>query len=178
MTATGVDGAGWDNGYFLEESMMKNRWVIAAILAFALAGCKSAPPRWPAAGDVHWSTYTRADVGFSVSVPDIFRPEQIGDDTVFYANGFPIFRVLWVDEAAARQRGLWVASQPVGTVTVAGQPARHYVYDHGDFVTYTPTIAYVLPWHGKQLGIEFRIDGDSLNATAQHMLDSFERTRE
>lgn len=157
---------------------MKARLLGSAILALFLAGCKSTPPVWPAASDVRWSTYTRADVGLSVAVPDTFRPEQIGDDTVFYANSFPIFRVLWVDEAAARQRGLWVVNQPVETATVAGQLAQHYVYDHGDFVTYTPTIAYVLSWHGKQLGIEFRIDGDALNDAAQHVLDSFRLTGE
>jgi hypothetical protein len=138
-----------------------------------LAGCKSSPPAWPAESDVRWATYARHDVGFSVEHPDIFRPEQNGDDTVFYYNGFPIFRVLLVDEQAAGRRGLWLVSRPVESVTVAGQPAQRYVYDHGDFATYTPTIAYVLPHHNKQLGIEFRIDGATLNATAQHMLDSF-----
>ncbi len=157
---------------------MKTRLLGITIVALILAGCKSTPPAWPRAADVRWSTYTRTDVGFSVAVPETFRSEQNGDDTVFYASGFPIFRVLWVDEEAARRRGLWVVSQPVETVTVAGQPAQRYVYDHGDFVTYTPTIAYVLPWHGKQLGIEFRIDGDALNDTAQHMLDSFRLTGE
>ena len=146
------------------------------VLAAPLASCKSSPPAWPAAQDVHWSTYTREDVGFSLEHPDTFRPEQNGDDTVFYNNGFPSFRVLLVDAPAAKRRGLWVVSQPLETVTVAGQPAQRYVYDHGDFVTYTPTVAYVLPQYDKQLGIEFRTDGTTLNATAQHMLDSFRLT--
>ncbi len=157
---------------------MKAHLLAAVILTLFLAGCKSAPPAWPALTGVHWATYTRDDVGFSIDYPDSFRPEQIGDDTVFYASGFPIFRVLLVDDKAAKQRGLWVISQPIDMVTVAGQPAQRYAYDHGDFITYTPTIAYVMPWHGKQLGVEFRIDGDSLNETARHMLDSFRLTGE
>ena len=154
-------------------NMKAARILIMALLALLVAGCRSSPPAWPAEASVHWETYSRDDVGFSIEYPDSFRPEQIGDDTVFYANGFPIFRILLVDEQSARQRGLWVVSRPVDTATLAGQPAQRYVYEHGDFFTYTPTIAHVLPWHGKELGIEFRIDGDSLNATAQHMLDSF-----
>lgn len=154
--------------------MMKNRLLAAVFVALFLAGCKSAPPAWPAESAVHWATYTRDDVGFRIDYPDSFRPEQNGDDTVFSANGFPIFRVVLVDAEAAKQRGLWVGSRPVETVTVGGQPAQRYVYDHGDFITYTPTVAYVLPRHGKQLGIEFRIDGDTLNETARHMLESFQ----
>ena len=154
------------------------RWLVRCfLLATMLAGCESPPPAWPAAESVTWATYARADVGFSVDYPKTFRPEQLGDDTVFYYNGFPIFRVLLVDEQAARERGLWVISRPVATLTLAGQTAQRYVYDHGDFVTYTPTIAYVVPHAGKQLGVEFRIDGVALNATAQHMLDSFQLDR-
>lgn len=147
--------------------------LIIVAAALALVGCLSAPPAWPGLENVKWATYGRADVGFSVDYPESFRPQQIGDDTVFYYQDFPIFRVLLVDEPAARERGLWVVSGPLDTVTVAGRAARRYVYDHSDFMTYTPTIAYVLPHAGKQLGIEFRIDGATLNATAQHMLESF-----
>lgn len=158
----------------MKQARLSIMWVV---LVSMLVGCKSSPPAWPAAADVRWATYARDDVGFSVEYPDTFRSEQIGDDTVFYANGFPIFRVLLVNVEAARQRGLWAVSKPVEAVTIAGQAAQRYAYNHGDFVTYTPTIAYVLPWHDKELGIEFRMGGDVLNDTAQHMLDSFRLTR-
>lgn len=158
------------------RTVFTNTTFLLIVLAVVLASCQSSPPQWPRADAVQWEPYTRADIGWSVETPTTFQPDQVGDDTVFRYHGFPIFRVLFVDDAAARQRGLWAQSRPIGAVTIDGRPAAAYSYDHEDFFTYTHTLAYVLPYQGKQLGIEFRTEGENLDATQQRILSSFRMT--
>lgn len=150
--------------------------MLTLLLAFAVAGCRDAAPAFPA-GPVPWQSYARSDIGFTIDVPAGFQAEQIGGDTVFRYEGFPVLRVLLVDAEAARTRGLWATSQPVGEAQVGGQTAAVYAYDHQDLFTYTHTLAYVLPRGDKQLGIEFRTESDRLDATEQHILNSFQFTQ-
>jgi hypothetical protein len=133
---------------------------------------RNSPPGWPSADSGEWLTYKREDVGLTIDVPAGFTAEQLGNDTVFRYQGFPILRVLLVDDEAARRRGLWVVGVPTDEVEVDGRKAQFYSYNHKDFFSYTHTLAYVLPYAGKQLGIEFRTDGEALNAMQQQILDS------
>lgn len=147
--------------------------LLTLLLAFAVTDCRDVAPTFPA-GPTPWQSYTRPDIGFTIDVPAGFEAEQVGDDTVFRYQGFPVLRVLLVDAEAARTRGLWVTSKPVGQAQVAGQTAEVYAYDHQDLFTYTHTLAYVLPHGDKQLGIEFRTASDTLDATEQRILNSFQ----
>ncbi len=146
--------------------------MLTLLLAFAVADCRDVAPVFPS-GPVPWQSYARPDIGFTLDVPAGFEAEQVGDDTVFRYQGFPVLRVLLVDAEAARTRGLWATSEPVGQAQVGGQTADVYAYDHQDLFTYTHTLAYVLPRGDKQLGIEFRTADDTLDRTEQRILDSF-----
>ena len=151
-------------------------FMLTLFLAFALANCRDVAPAFPT-GPVPWQSYARPDIGFTIDAPAEFQVEQNSSDTVFRYQGFPVLRVLLVDAEAARARGLWATSQPIGQAQVAGQTADVYAYDHQDLFTYTHTLAYVLPHGEQQLGIEFRTEGDTLDATEGRILASFRLTR-
>lgn len=61
-------------------------------------------------------------------------------------------------------------------IELDGRPGKKYVYDHRDGPFRARTIAYVIPYRDKYLGLEFQTDRE-LYAVQLHILASFTLTR-
>jgi hypothetical protein len=110
---------------------------------------------------VGWLTYTDTSLGISVPYPDIYRVESSDDGSyvAFRHRSFTPMIIRFVDEQDGRQRGLWFASKPAGESLLGGVPAQRYIYKHYDGPFGARMIAYVIPYKGKYLGMEFRSNG-------------------
>ena len=71
---------------------------------------------------------------------------------------------------------MWFGHAPANEIELGGKKGFKYTYDHYDGPFYSRTIAYVIAYRGKYLGLEFRTDRD-LDAIYQDILASFEFTQ-
>lgn len=152
-------------------------------LALLAAGLAGACDRTPVATQrldpdrLRWRTYTDLTLGYSIDYPEDFEMLIRGTGEAHfrfssvYSTGVPA-RVVHVSEEEARRRGLWSSKFITGPATLGGRPGERYVYTHADGPFYSRTVAYVVPYRGKMLGLEFRGQGD-LDRVQQRMLDSF-----
>lgn len=156
--------------------------VALTMAALGLAGCYGGTTVTVGADEVGWRTYTNRKLGYSVSHPDALEPQEHGAEVLFrgagplglhlpFVGGVPAL-VRWEGEAEGRRRGAWFGTEPAGPITLDGVAGLKYVYVHHDGPSPAPTIAYVVPFRGKFLALEFRSDGD-IDRVQQRMLDSF-----
>jgi hypothetical protein len=143
--------------------------LLLASLALATLGCKVEPIDLPPPQG--WHSYENATLGVALDVPDFFEVREYGGGAMFRLHGANAVLLRFVDEAEARQRGLWVGTPPAGPISLGGRAGEHYVYRHGDGPVYSVTEAYVICYRGKQLGLEFRTRKDA--GVRQRMLSSF-----
>jgi hypothetical protein len=143
---------------------------LALLAAMTLTGlgCKVEPIDLPLAHG--WRSYENPGLGVALDVPDFFEVHEYGSGVLFRLHGANAVLLRFVDAAEARQRGLWVGTAPAGPITLGGRAGERYVYKHGDGPVYSVTEAYVIPYRGKQLGLEFRTRGDA--EVRQRMLAS------
>ena len=145
----------------------------AAVLAFALLaalGCKAGPIDVPQPQG--WREYRNDSLGVAFDVPDFFEMRDHGDAAiVFRYNGANAVLLRFVDEKEGRRRGLWNGHPDAGAITLGGRAGKRYQYEHDDGPIWDRTEAYVVPYRGKELGLEFRTHHDG--AMRERMLASF-----
>lgn len=145
------------------------RW--ALWLAIGLVVACDRTPDWPAT--TSWTSYTHPSVGYRLDVPSGCNAQEQGDDVVFRWNGQPILCVHYVTRERGRRRGLWPGNDPVGRITLAGHAGKRYVYQHYDGPSCMNVVAYVIPYGGRELGLEFRTHASELGPLQRHVVDSF-----
>jgi hypothetical protein len=143
-------------------------------LATILAGCRHDAPPPPAERSFEWTTYSNEAIGYTMSIPDVYRiDEEGGGEAVFFRwDGRVPVKVELTDERNGRRNGLWPGEEPSGEIELDGRPGDLYEYDHWDGPFGSAMRSYVVPHDGKELGLEFRSDGE-LHAVNQQILDSF-----
>ena len=152
----------------------RNRRALRALLVSIglLAGCRGEAPPAPDASSVQWRDYHAADLGVALRVPSSFDVDEQGPEVAFRSEEGPTaIRLVWVSEEDADDRGLWAGHEGTRT-TLGGHDATLYDYDHGDFGKVVRTIAYVTPYRGRYLGLEFRTDDERLPAVYRSVVES------
>ena len=149
--------------------------LVLVITATYFIGCRAPSPETLEAGTFEWAAYTDEQLGYSLEYPKIYAiiKQHDGKDVVFKQDGTTAFRVLFVTQEEGDSRGLWVESKPVENIEMSGRPGRRYVYDHFDGPVYSHTIAFVIDYRDRLLGIEFRTDENMLDEVQKRILDSF-----
>ena len=148
--------------------------LVGAGLATILAGCRHDAPPPPAEGSFEWTTYSNEAIGYTMSIPDVYRIDEEGDgEAVFFRrDGRVPVKVYLTDERNGRRTGLWPGEEPSGEIELDSRSGHLYEYDHWDGPFGSATRSYVVPHDGQELGLEFRSDGE-LHAINQQILDSF-----
>ena len=123
-----------------------------------------------------WSTYANAQLQYALEYPTILSPQDYGDGSALfrYHSGVPVL-VRYTTEEEGRNRGVWFGHEPVAKIRLGGRDGEKFIYDHGDGPFVTRTIAYVVEYRDRYLGLEFRTDGE-LSPVQQRILDSFRFT--
>ncbi len=147
---------------------------ISLLTAVLISGCRVPSPKVLKGGAFDWATYSNPKLGYSLEYPNVYAKseERNGKDVIFRHNGMTAMRILFITESEGKDRGLWVKSKPVEEMEMGGRKGFRYVYNHQDFFSYVHTIACVLEYRGKLLGIEFRTDENMLDEVQQRILDS------
>ena len=150
------------------------RTISVVLFVVFLAGCGTSATIYTDPGALTWTQYASTELGYTLDYPTVFTlDEQVGGSQVMVKDGRrPVILVRFVDEAEAKSRGLWVGSEPVGEITLGGVAGKQYIYTHSDFLVGDRTVAYVIPYHDKFLGLEFRLPGE-LGPVEKQILASF-----
>ncbi|MEZ4861973.1 MAG: hypothetical protein R3C14_11715 [Caldilineaceae bacterium] len=148
--------------------------IFCSVIVITCAGCATIPRDLPPIASIHWVTYQSPTLGYRINYPDTLALKQQGDEVNFSYQGSSIFRMIFVTTAESKRRGLWATAQPMTAATIGGVAGQQYIYDHYDGPFYTHTIAYVIPFQDRWLGLEFRTTASTLSAVQQQMLDSFQ----
>jgi len=147
-------------------------WIPAlAALPLALAAGCDRTPSWPT--QTGWRSYTHPRLGYTIDVPADSHAEEMGESVLFRWHGDPILCVNVVTPQEGRRRGLWAGKTPAGDIELAGRAGKKYVYQHGDGPLWMNVVSYVIPFGGRELGVEFRMHGDELGDVQRHVLESF-----
>jgi hypothetical protein len=147
---------------------------LALVVALAILGCNSGAAMTLDPESQTWSTYLDATLGYSVRHPEVFhaRPEGDGNTLFRFAGGGVPVLVRYTTAAEGRRRGAWFGQPAAEAITLAGIAGHKYAYEHWDGPFSTRTVAYVIPWNDRWLGLEFRTPGE-LSPVQERMLDSF-----
>jgi hypothetical protein len=140
-----------------------------AMAALSATGCRVEPIDLPSPRA--WRTYEHHALGVELDVPDFFAVRENDGGALFRIHGANAVLLRFVDEEEAKHRGLWVGTPAAGPITLGGRPGQRFVYKHGDGPVWSQTEAYVVPYRGKQLGLEFRTRHDA--GVRERMLASF-----
>jgi len=150
--------------------MPKRRFVVVCLLSLSAGmGCRMGPIELPVASS--WHEYRSATLGVALEIPDYFEVREVGDNVLFRLHGANAVLLRFVDAELGRERGLWVGQRPSGQIELGGRGGELYRYPHGDGPVYSLTDAYVVPYRGKELGLEFRTAHDE--QVRARMLKSF-----
>ena len=144
---------------------------VLMLALLAALGCRVDPIELPTPQG--WHPYENAALGVAFDVPDFLEQKNYGDaaGTVFRYNGANAVLLRFADEKEGKRRGLWHGHPDVGAITLGGRAGRRYQYVHNDGPIWDSTDAYVVPYRGKELGLEFRTRNDA--AVRERMLASF-----
>lgn len=152
--------------------------VITLVLSanILLMGCchENVPPLETQKPDaLAWVSYTHPAIPYSLRYPDLFSVEEEKVGSVFfrYGCGVPVV-VRFHDETEGRRRGAWFGHKPVEDIQLHGHAGKKYIYEHNDGPFSVRTVAYVVPFRDRYLGLEFRTPGE-LNEVQKRIFDSF-----
>ena len=143
-----------------------------AILAIVIVSCATTAPMLPSAADLQWTSFHSERLGITLEIPKEFVAQEYDGDLFFRYADHLALRITLSTPEEARRRGLWPSSPPVGNVTVAGQSAVEYFYDHYDGPIYDHYVAFVFAHRGQSLAIAFHSEQNELNSTQQRIVDS------
>jgi hypothetical protein len=145
--------------------------IIFSIMLTCLFGCRANPAKI-ALAEVVWTRYSNPVLGYSLDYPDTYTLTEGGNHILLGYHSDPQVLVRYTDEAEGRQRGLWFGHAPADSIQLGGRPGKKYEYDHGDGPFYSRTIAYVVDYRDRYLGLEFRTNNE-LNDVEKQILQSF-----
>ena len=138
-------------------------------------GCRMTSTFWEDENsrNLQLATYRNAILPYSLDYPSGLMPDDENNGTVFFRSdrGVPLV-VRYHDEAEGKRRGAWFEYEPVGETELAGRKGQKYIYDHWEGPFHTRTIAYVIAYRGKFLGLEFRTPGE-LTEIQKQIVESF-----
>ena len=147
----------------------------ACVLLF---GCNSSKHPRLDPTSVNWVTYDNSSVGYRVPYPDVYTPSASdnGAYVAFRYHRYTPLLVRCVDEQEGKRRGLWFGSAPAEKIQLGGVGGKKYIYTHYDGPFGARMIAYVIPFKGRFLGLEFRTD-TNLDPVQQVILRDFSITQ-
>ena len=144
-----------------------------------LSGCGGDGPQPIDPSGTEWLSYNDPRNGFLIKYPATYKvtPSQGGEVGFTGPDDVLNYRVVFADNDSGKKRGLWVSSDPVGSLTISSHTAQRYVYDHWDGPVYSKTAAYVFQVsESRMMGVEFRLDKNNKDGTLdpgqQIVLDS------
>ena len=156
----------------MREERQWARAFASALLPALLAGCRSEAPAAPP-DDVETRRFESPALDVALVVPASFSVHQDEAGVVFRHAGRPAIRLLWLDEERGRERGLWFGHE-ARPATIAGRPGARYDYMHWDGPLRSRTVSYVVPYRGRELGLEFRTDARPLPPVYRRVVESLE----
>jgi len=130
---------------------------IMIILGPCLLSCRHEPLEAIPQEDVHWKDYRNPAMGLALSYPDPYEIQRESGEFVFFLHGDrTAARLNFVTEREGRSRGLWFGNASTGDIQMAGRVGQRYDYTHWDGPFGDLTIAFVVPYRDRYLGLEFR----------------------
>jgi len=149
---------------------------ILFMLSLLLLGCckEDVPPLSEQQPEqLTWVSYTHPALPYSLRYPNLFNAEEEKEGSVFFRYGCGVPVVMrFHDEKEGRRRGAWFGHEPAGDIQLSNRAGKKYIYEHQEGPFSTRTVAYVVEYRGKFLGLEFRTP-DELNAVQARLLESF-----
>ena len=149
--------------------------MLLSIALFISGCCKEEVPALSAQQPdrLTWVSYTHPTLPYSLRYPNLFNAEEEKAGSVFfrYGCGVPVV-VRFHDEKEGRRRGAWFGHESVGDIQLNNRAGKKYIYEHQEGPFSTRTVAYVVAYRGKFLGLEFRTPGE-LNDVQKRIFDSF-----
>lgn len=161
-----------------KEILSPRKFVLGILLGLGavLTSCcrENVPPLAMQQPDqLAWVSYTHSTLPYSLRYPDLFTVDEEKGGSVFFRYGCGVPTVVrFHDEKEGRRRGAWFGHEPVEDIQLNGHAGKKYIYDHNDGPFSVRTVAYVVPFRGKFLGLEFRTPGE-LNAVQKRILEAF-----
>ncbi len=160
----------------ISTSLGKVRVIFVLSALVAVSSCcseKGAPVDALRPDQLQWVSFTHATIPYSLRYPELFKAdEEKGGSAFFRYNCEVPMLVRFHDEREGRSRGAWFGHEPVEDIQLSGRAGKKYIYEHQDGPFGARTVAYVVAYRDKYLGLEFRTPG-ALNEVQQRILDSF-----
>ncbi len=133
------------------------RRIVAAAISLCVISCQHDPQEPVAPDGVRWKRYHDDVLGVSLDYPNAYEfKERHGNDVVFTREGRTTLRISFVTEQEGKSRGLWVGQMPSGNIQINDRTGHRYDYTHWDGPFGDPTVAFVVPYRDRFLGLEFR----------------------
>ncbi len=154
-----------------------NKYLLLLALA-VLAGCRQPVPPQLDFDQTRFEVTRSDELGLSVEHPARYRATLDGNSLILSDGGLTAVRLTLATRAEARNRGLWAQADPVGDTGFGGTRGTWYRYRHWDGPSWVPTLAYVVPHRGLELGVEFRTTAHEFDAVHRHILASLELSDE
>lgn len=153
--------------------IMLRTLVALAVAVWTLATCEQdIEPMIADVDAVEWVAYENRELGIRLEHPARWRVEAGATSIRFEGEVATAMRVTLIEASEAEDRGLW-GRTPVVRVDTAGVLAyRFYRYRHYDGPAYVPTLAFVVPHRGVELGVEFRTRSEEPGPVEHRILGS------
>lgn len=136
-----------------------NKTIFLILTVLIITGCRNEGHPNLSINEVKWKKYTNEKIGYSVSIPDSYLIDEWKDGSgfMFRLNGNqPMMLIRFGTEEEDKHRGIWYNHEPIKQIELAGISGEYYNYYHFDGPSGIHTRSYVIPYHNKNLGIEFR----------------------
>jgi len=140
-----------------KSTVKKINLLIITILL--IAGCRNEGHPNLSINEVEWKEYSNEKIGYSVSIPEVYTVQEWEDGrgVMFRLQGNqPMMLIRFSTAEEDEHSGIWYNHDPIKEIELAGLPGHFYDYYHFDGPSGIHTRSYVIPYHNKNLGIEFR----------------------
>ena len=135
--------------------------------------------RFTSSADIStWKTYTNTTIGYSLKYPGTYVLNADSPNYVYMNEGTNSkVDVRYREGDSSTNNISWFDSEPVGDITLGGITGKKFVFKYCDGPGCGPdTVAYVVRYKGKLLGLEFLGDR-TLDSTEIQILSNFKFTQ-
>ena len=136
-----------------------NKTILFIIIILFVASCRKEGHPNLSISEVEWKEYSNEKIGYSVSIPEVYTVQEWEDGrgVMFRLQGNqPMMLIRFSTAEEDEHSGIWYNHDPIKEIELAGLPGHFYDYYHFDGPSGIHTRSYVIPYHNKNLGIEFR----------------------
>ena len=139
--------------------LIVNKTILLIIIILFVASCRKEGHPNLSISEVEWKEYSNEKIGYSVSIPEVYTIQEWEDGrgVMLRLNGNqPMMLIRFGTEEEDKHRGIWYNHEPIKQIELAGISGEYYNYYHFDGPSGIHTRSYVISYHNKNLGIEFR----------------------